>query len=64
MLGHFIFISICNSIKTNRSKGYIREQLVFDRYMIPLIKNNVDWRLIRKQNQMQINKDNIHKNMK
>ena len=32
--------------------------------MILLIKNKVDWELIRQQNQMQINKDNIHKYIK
>ena len=48
----------------NRLKVYIPGQLVFGCDMIILIKHNMDWRLIRHQNQTQINKDNIHKNIK
>ena len=49
---------------TNRLKGYSIGQLLFGRDMILPIKHKVDWELIRQQKQMQINKDNIHKNNK
>ena len=45
-------------------KGYSPGQLVFGRNMIILIKNKMDWELIRQQNQAQNNKDNIRENIK
>ena len=49
---------------TNRLKGYSPGQLVFGRDIIILIKHNMYWELIRQQKQAQINKYNIHKNIK
>ena len=49
---------------TNRLNGYSPGQLAFFRDMILLIKHKVDWGLVRQQNQMQINKNNIRKNRK
>ena len=49
---------------TNRLKGYSLVQLVFCSDMIILIKHRVYWELIRQRKQMQINKDNIHENIK
>ena len=46
----------------NRIKGYIPGQLLFGRYMILLIKNEMDWELIHQRKQVQINNDNIRKN--
>ena len=47
---------------TNGIKDYSPFQLIFCRDMIIPIKNMVSWGLIRKQNQTQINKDNIREN--
>ena len=47
---------------TNRQNFYSLGQLIFGRDMILLIKNTVDWELIRHQKQTQVNKYNIHKN--
>ena len=55
-------LGICST--TNRLKCYSPEQLVFFRDMILLIKHMLDWKLIRQQNQTQINKDNIRENNK
>ena len=49
---------------TNRLKGYCPRQLLFGCGMILLIKHEVDWELIRQQNQMWINKYNIFENNK
>ena len=43
-------------------KGYSPGHLFFGRDMIILIKYKVSWGLICKQNQTQINKDNIREN--
>ena len=53
---------ICST--TNRLKGYSPGQLVFGRDITLLIKHKLDWELIRQKNQTQINKENIHKNIK
>ena len=42
--------TICQT--TNGLKGYCPHQLVFGYDMILLIKHDVDWELIRQQNQM------------
>ena len=42
--------TICQT--TNRLKGYRHRQLVFGCDMILLIKHEVNWELIRQQNQM------------
>ena len=52
---------ICST--NNRQKGYSPGQLIFSCDIIVLIKQRVDWELIRQQNQMQINKDNIPENI-
>ena len=49
---------------TNRLKTYIPGQLIFGRDMILPIKLTMDWELIRQENQAQVNKYNIHKNIK
>ena len=49
---------------TNRLEGYITGKILFGCGMILQIKNNVDWELICQRKQMQINKDNIQKNIK
>ena len=49
---------------TNMLKGFSPVQLVFGFEMILPIKHKVDWELLRQQNQMQINNDNIRKNNK
>ena len=54
----FIIISTTNGLK-----GFSPGQLLFCRDMVLLIKHKVDWELIRQQNHMQINKDNIHENI-
>ena len=51
---------ICST--TNKLKGYSMVKLLFGCDMILSIKHEVDWELIRQQNQAQINKDNIRKN--
>ena len=47
---------------TNRLKVYSQGKLVFGGDIILPIKHEVDWELIRQQNQAQINRDNIWKN--
>ena len=48
--------------RTNRQKCYILGQLVFVCDMILLIKQKVDWELIRQRKKEQIDKDNRRKN--
>ena len=43
---------------TNRQKVHNPGQLIFGRDMILRIKHRVDWELIRRQKQTQINRDN------
>ena len=49
---------------TNMLKAYSLVQLLFIHDIILPIKHKVGWELLRKKNQMQINKDNIRKNIK
>ena len=53
----FKISSIANIIK-----GYIPGQMIFGHDTILLMKYKTGWELIYKQNQAQINKDNIRKN--
>ena len=55
----FAIFSIPNNLKC-----YTLVQFIFDRYMILLVKYNMDWQLISQKNQVQINKYNNCKNIK
>ena len=54
--------SICST--ANMLKGFSTGKFLFGHNMILPIKHKVDWELIRRKKQMQINKDNIRKNNK
>ena len=45
---------------TNGLKGYSPGKLVFGSDIILLIKNKMDWELIRRKKQTKMNKNNIH----
>ena len=48
---------------TNNLKDYSPGNLIFGRDIILPIKHKVDWELIRQRKQLEINKDNICKNI-
>ena len=51
------------SSTANRLEGYSQDQLVFGRDIFLPIRHKVYWELIHQQKQLQINKDNIRKNI-